>query len=128
MEMDARRLVEVVREDRLDLVALDDVDARARPRAVEAERVDRLVLGVDLVLDLIDGQLEHLRAADDPWVAVGLVPGTLERGGLAIEEALDHGQSGRIVVVHAGTLGLAGARARGAVVHGSGRRGRSDRR
>ena len=44
VEVDAGRLVEVVREDRPDSVALDHVDPRARPRAVEAERVDRLLL------------------------------------------------------------------------------------
>ena len=41
VEVDAGRLGHVVREDRADLVALDHVEPRTRPRPVEPERVDR---------------------------------------------------------------------------------------
>ncbi len=109
--MDPGRLVEVVLEDRPEPVALDHVDARAGPGAVEAECVDRRLLGVDLVLDLVDGQLEDLRRTVALRVAVRLVAGPIERSTLAVQKALDHGQGVRVMV--AGSS--ARARCRGCV-------------
>ena len=88
VEVDAGRLGHVVREDRADLVALGHVDARARPGPVEPERVERLRLRVDLVLDGIDGQLEDLGVAVHrrrEW----LVALARQRRALAAQEPVD---------------------------------------
>ena len=63
VEVDAGRLLQVVREDRADLVALVDAQRRARPLAVVAEGLDRWQQLVDRVLDLVDREAEHLRVA-----------------------------------------------------------------
>ena len=95
------RLVEVVREDRPDLVALDDIDPRARPRPVEAERLDRLLLGVDLVADLVDRELEDLDVAVERRL-LGLVAHAFDAGALAVEEALHDREGGGVVVARDG--------------------------
>ena len=74
VEMDARALVHVVREDRPDAVSLDDRQTRAWPRAVEAERLHWLLLGVDGVIHLFDGQLEDLDAVLEAGLE-GRLPG-----------------------------------------------------
>ncbi len=63
VEVDARRLLEVVGELRPNLVALVHPDGRARPLAVVAETGDRVALLVDPLLDLVDGELEDLDVA-----------------------------------------------------------------
>ena len=59
------RLLEVVREDGLDLVALVDPDRRARPLLVVAEGRDRRLHLVDLLADLVDRQVEDLDSVLD---------------------------------------------------------------
>ena len=115
MEVDARRLGQVVLEDRADAVALDDIDARARPCAVEAQGVDRILQGVDAVLDRVDGEVEHLCATVEAGIAIGLIAGAIDRPVLATEESLDHGERRGVVAVRPSSL----RRGRGAtVVHG----------
>ena len=97
MKVDPGRLGEIVGEDRPDLVALDDRQARPRPDTVVAERLDRVLQRIDPVLDLVDRQLEDLRVPLDPGIERLVAEG--QRRGLAIEEPLDDG--GRIgIVIH----------------------------
>ena len=61
--MDAGRLLEVVREDRPDLVALGHPDRRPRPLLVVAERLRGRHELVDVLVDLVDRELEDLDLA-----------------------------------------------------------------
>ena len=60
VEVDARRLLEVVLEDDPELVALGGADRRPRPLGVEPQRRDGRQLLVDGPLHLVDGQAEDL--------------------------------------------------------------------
>ena len=96
VEVDAGRLLEVVLEDRPDLVALGDGQARARPHPVVAERLDRRQDRVDPMLDLVDRQLEDLDPVLEPrfeWLVAHRVGGRL-----AAEEAVDTGLGIRVMV------------------------------
>ena len=88
VEMDAGRLLQVVLEDRPDLVALDDVEPRPGPHRVEPERRDRVLHRVDLVLDLVDRELEDLDVTVERRL-LGLVAGALDLVVLAVEEPRD---------------------------------------
>ena len=75
VEVDPGRLGHVVRERDPDLVALGDPQDGPRPHLVVAERLDRRVDRVDLPLDLVDRELEHLGAVGvDPRGLQRLVP------------------------------------------------------
>ena len=97
VEMDARALVHVVLEGGANPVPLDDREARARPRAVEAERLHWLLLGVDGVVHLLDGQLEDLDAVLDPGLEREVARSRHGRS-LAAEEPLDRGLGVRVVI------------------------------
>ncbi len=88
VEVDPRGLAHPVGEDGLDSVALDHIDPWPGPRPVEAEPIERRLLRVDLVLDLIDGQIEDLDPVLDPGFSVGLVPESVHLPRLAAQESL----------------------------------------
>ena len=79
--------MQVVGEDGADLVALVDADGGAGPLAVVAERGQRRHLLVDVLLDLIDGQVEDLDVA---------VHGRLEGLEQVVEHQLRHLHEGRL--------------------------------
>ena len=108
VEMDARRLVEVVGEDGADLVALGDPELGPGPRAVEAQGIDGVERRGEHVDDGVDGQVEDLGVAVhgrlDGLVAVArhLLP-------LTAQEALDDRLGLGVVVGRGARRGLAGA-------------------
>ena len=97
VEMDAGRLVHVVLERRADRVALDDVSARSRPRPVEAEGLDGVLLRIDAVVHLLDRELEDLHAVHDRRFE-RLVAVAVDLRGLAAEEPVDGSLRHRVVV------------------------------
>ena len=66
VEVDPGRLLHVVGEGDLDLVALGDLDRRPGPLLVEAEGRDRRLHLVDRLVDLVDRHVEDLDAVLDP--------------------------------------------------------------
>ena len=97
VEMDAGRLVHVVLERRADRVALDDRQSRTRPRPVESEGLDGVLLRIDAVVHLLDRELEDLHAVHDRRFE-RLVAVALDLGGLAAEEPVDGSLRRRVVV------------------------------
>ena len=96
VEVDAGRFLEIVLEDRPDLVTLGDGQPRARPHPVVAERLDRRQDRIDPMLDLVDRHLEDLDPvleARFEWLVAHRVGGRL-----AAEEAVDTGLGIRVMV------------------------------
>jgi hypothetical protein len=97
VEVDPGRLVKVVLEDGPDRVAFDDVEPGAGPGAVEPERRESGLLRVGHVADLVDREVEHLDAAVH-LRREGLIAGSLDLGGFAVEEPFHDRQGGGIMV------------------------------